>query len=410
MKLRNIIAIVMTVLLGIGFLAILLQGGSTPNAAAAPAIIQPTTTSTTAPAVKDVKCTTWHLKELDHTGNRVASQGLPAIADATTPEEARAAADKWLDMIRTDPQVLTGNAQVVLHKEVDATALFGKDGCATPAAEVLESEMVATLALSHIQPQEAPATGYNSGVNPATGQMVAAANPGVTGDRRAILIEMPDGTKIWVMARCINPVLEGPPPLPPGDTDNPPSENPPPGNPPPPPPPGHVTVCRFSDGKIVTIQEGEFNSSLYSYNLNDYRCRPTPPPPPPPPPECPPGTHREGNECPHDSVNGNPDPPTDTRQPPQDNTTSGVNTGRTPGAPADPPANSAPAPAPPDGNPAPDPTPSGSNSGSDTGSGTPGGTTTDGGGTTTGGSTPTNPPADSGQGGGDNTGMPAPPP
>ncbi len=61
-------------------------------------------------------------------------------------------------------------------------------------------------------------------------------------------------------------------------------------------------------------------------------------------------------------------------QPPQDNTTSGVNVGPTPGAGAEPPQDG-PAPVVQDNTPAPLPTPRGTNSGSSSGSNTPGGST-----------------------------------
>jgi hypothetical protein len=68
---------------------------------------------------------------------------------------------------------------------------------------------------------EAPENGTNSGVN-GDGAYGVDANQGVTGDRKAIEITLPDGSKTWIMFRCGNPVFLGKPAgLPTVPTDNP---------------------------------------------------------------------------------------------------------------------------------------------------------------------------------------------
>jgi len=83
---------------------------------------------------------------------------------------------------------------------------------------------------------EAPANGTNSGMDP-NGTYGISATPGIYGDRRAIEITMPDGSKGWIMFRCGNPVFMGTPNLPHVPTDNPPppTTTTPPGENPPPP-------------------------------------------------------------------------------------------------------------------------------------------------------------------------------
>lgn len=68
---------------------------------------------------------------------------------------------------------------------------------------------------------EAPATGNNSGVN-ADGTYGVDASSGIGGDRKAIEITLPDGSKTWIMFRCGNPVFTARPNLPTVPTDNPP--------------------------------------------------------------------------------------------------------------------------------------------------------------------------------------------
>lgn len=145
----------------------------------------------------------------------------------------------------------------------------------------------------------------------------------------------------------------------------------------------------------------------------------TPPAPPIEQPPCPPGTvpdEENPGSCRHISI-GEPDPCAshpelniDVCQPPQDNDTSGIDTGPTPGAPTEP-YVPPPGPEPEDGTPAPPPSDGGYDSGSPDGSGTPDGSACDlevgceGGGSTP----PTNDPEDTGQGG-SNPGTVPPPP
>jgi hypothetical protein len=263
-------------------------------------------------------------------------QRCPAIQAATTPEEARAAANEWAELVRTDPTLLAGAAKYLLDRDVNQAELFDSDGCATQTAVDLVGELKVALALSSITPSEAPADAYNSGTDGQ--QVVGAANPGIGGNRKAILIEAPNGTKIWVMARCGNPVTEGAPPVPVGPTD----EGPPPSEPKTPCPPPQGVPLRFWD----PVRCVKLNTPF------DY----------------------QQNESP-------------ARQDPQDNTTSGIDTGPTPGAPTTP-FVPPPGPTPQPNTPAPPPTPGGYDSGSPNGSGTPGGSTCDSGGCTGGGPTP----------------------
>lgn len=68
---------------------------------------------------------------------------------------------------------------------------------------------------------EAPANANNSGIG-SSGQYGMDANSGIGGDRTAIEITLPDGSKTWIMFRCGNPVfLSKPKGLPTVPTDNP---------------------------------------------------------------------------------------------------------------------------------------------------------------------------------------------
>lgn len=181
--------------------------------------------ATTAPTCPN----SWARVDSDKAGNRWFAGGIPAIQSATTPEEARVAASEWMVGVRQDPVLLAGGAKFLVGRDVNQAGLFDASGCATQTAVVLVGEMEVALALSLIKPDEAPSDGYNSGTH--DGNVVGSARPGVSGNRKAILIETPKGVKIWVMARCGNPVTTGKPPVPSGPTDENPAPTPPPKKP-----------------------------------------------------------------------------------------------------------------------------------------------------------------------------------
>ncbi len=75
-----------------------------------------------------------------------------------------------------------------------------------------------TLEVGEASPEDT-----NSGINGEV--FVVASEPGIVGDRRAIILTLSDGTKVIKMIRCMNFVYPGgmvPPNTPKGQTDNPP--------------------------------------------------------------------------------------------------------------------------------------------------------------------------------------------
>ncbi len=163
--------------------------------------------------------TTWMTVESDNTNNRWYYEGIAAIRDASTNEEAVAAAHEWQMETRKDPDLLAGAAKVFFQRDVDRSTLVDSEGCATQAAVDLDLEVGIAIASSKITPDDVPDSAHNTGVE--NGTVVGADHAGIGGDRSAIQIVLPDGRTIWIMARCGNLATEGPPPLPPGKTDTP---------------------------------------------------------------------------------------------------------------------------------------------------------------------------------------------
>lgn len=244
----------------------------------------------------------WVIMPSDKENNRWFAGGLRSIREASTPEEAREAAETWLDLVRRDPQLLAGAAAYFLDdREVDPSTLVEEDGkCASEAAVLLVALIELALADSEITPEDAPSDGRNSGTN-GDGDVVASENPGISGDRSSVKIEMKDGTTIWILGRCGNPVVKGPAPVPPGPTDEPePEKEEPPATTAPPTTAPPTTVAPKDSaeepsqkGDVPTQVQGEAPTVTEPASGPAAGQPPvtyeTPPPPPPAPPTTQPG-------------------------------------------------------------------------------------------------------------------------
>lgn len=183
------------------------------DATATPAATASPTSSATATCP-----TTWPMVPADHRNFRWFADGIAEIRAAKTSADARKAIGVWLDKVKADPSLLSGAAQSFMSKTVNPTTLVDK-GCATQPAVNLTIELATDLGRSSVSVSQAPTNGYNSGVD--NGRVVSATQPGISGDRKAVLVTTKDGKKVWVMARCGNPVTTGKPNLPTGNTDQP---------------------------------------------------------------------------------------------------------------------------------------------------------------------------------------------
>lgn len=159
---------------------------------------------------------TWKMVDGDYGNNRWFSDGIAEINAAKTDAEASAAASVWLGRVKTDPNLLVGAVKYFLNEDIDKATLTDKDGWATDKAVQLTSRLQLLLGQSKIATANAPNNGYNSGVE--NNSVVGAAVAGLSGNTKAIQITLPDGRKIWIMARCGNIVTPGSV-FPPGKTD-----------------------------------------------------------------------------------------------------------------------------------------------------------------------------------------------
>jgi hypothetical protein len=213
-RILALVALVVAVVLGIGVARHFLDANAGPGANSGGS----TTTTSTA---------TWKMVQREHKNFRWVDGGTPAVMKAKTSADASAAAFAVLNDYKRETITLAGASKLYLGKEVAPRDLVTKDGYASKKAVELASELDAVFRKSTFKVEDAPANGWNTGIDPKQGIPVRADEQGVRGDRTAVRITLPSGKKVWILGRCDNPVFEGKPNLPSGGTDNPPPNNPP---------------------------------------------------------------------------------------------------------------------------------------------------------------------------------------
>jgi len=109
-----------------------------------------------------------------------------------------------------------------LYSTPNARADLVEDGCLSTKGIILHSKLEGALTAKGVkfEEAEAPADWYNSGVH--EGIYGVSEVSGIYGDRKAIKVTFKDGTVVYIMIRCGNPVYPGKPSLPDVPTDNPP--------------------------------------------------------------------------------------------------------------------------------------------------------------------------------------------
>lgn len=168
---------------------------------------------------------------LQQTGldNKVLDNGLQAIKKAKTNQEARSAAEKWINEIKRNPYTLAGMSRILLEDQtIKAQQLYvNKDGkiMASAKAKEVVDDLVALLATTVVSKASAEeVVGHNTGL--ADGQIVRSENP-IVGDKTAIKLVgtmgKQKGKTYYVLARCGNLVVpeKTPVPVPVGKTDQP---------------------------------------------------------------------------------------------------------------------------------------------------------------------------------------------
>ena len=170
------------------------------------------------------QCTTWMMEPttIDDSNNRWFADGIAEIKDAKTPEDAKAAFNVWLEKTKSHRNLLVAAGRTFLAEDkwhFDATTLPPDGTCANDTIVQLtkEIELVVIGQSKSIIPINAPTNGFNTGVE--NGIVVGSTTAGISGDMRAIQIDLSDGRMIWILGRCGNIVTTKELSLPHGKTD-----------------------------------------------------------------------------------------------------------------------------------------------------------------------------------------------
>ncbi len=185
-------------------------------------------------------------------GNRVIGDFATRYATATA--EANNLTEGQITVLLEESgksgQVLAAWAHAFgLHEDPNKWDQLVDGSCLSSEGITLHNQLDGVLSASGttFEEAEAPADGYNSGVHEGT--FGTSSTQGVYGDRKAIKVTLKDGTVVYIMVRCGNPVFPGKPPgIPDVPTDNPPPP-PPPEEPPLTPKSGDARDYEYPPGK-----------------------------------------------------------------------------------------------------------------------------------------------------------------
>ena len=142
--------------------------------------------------------------------------------DAKTPQKSN---DKMLDAVGHSSKYLHLIAADTFNlKNVPAASkLVTSDGkCLSAAGQKVHADLTVVTNASGMKFKDAPKNAFNSGVD-SKGNPVVDSSAGLRGNTKAVEYTLPDGSKVYIMVRCGNPVFPSPPKgVPHGPTDNPP--------------------------------------------------------------------------------------------------------------------------------------------------------------------------------------------
>lgn len=174
-----------------------------------------TTTPACEPAYVQVAATHANGRVIDDFETRYAA----ATAQANNLSDAQR--NLLIEESGKDAQTLAAWAHAFgLYQDPNNWQSLVSNNCLSPEGQKLQNQFEGALRAtgSTFQEAQAPADGFNSGIN--NGVYGVATTAGVTGNRKAIKVTLQNGTVVYIMVRCGNPVYPGKPNLPTVPTDN----------------------------------------------------------------------------------------------------------------------------------------------------------------------------------------------
>lgn len=205
--------------------AVIVNGAPLSEAAAEPTM-SATEPATAAPTTSPTCDPQYVQVASNNEGNRVIGDFEARYATATA--EANNLADSQrsllLDESGKNAQTLAvwAHAFGLYEDPNNWQPLLAADNCLSTEGQKLHAQFEGAISAkgSMFEEAEAPADAFNSGISDGT--YGASSTAGVTGDRKAIKTTLSDGSVVYIMVRCGNPVYPGKPNLPEVPTDNPP--------------------------------------------------------------------------------------------------------------------------------------------------------------------------------------------
>lgn len=225
-KFKGIVLIALAIIIAVSAIAYFYGKQIAPNPPKSFSVHQSTPDESDKAQAED-----WEMT-LQQTGldNKVLDNGLQAIKKAKTNQEARSAANAWVDEIKRNPYSLAGQLKDLLPKQystVQAEELYVKKGnkiMPSDKAKEAVHDLYAFMERARIsKASAAEVKGYNTGL--VDGQIVRSDSSVIVGDKTAIKLEVAigenKGKTYYILARCGNLVLPEKTPTPVGKTDQP---------------------------------------------------------------------------------------------------------------------------------------------------------------------------------------------
>lgn len=209
-----LLAVVIVIVVGLG----LMIGGNNGDDTKSAAETSETTSSVPTDDPTDETCPARFVQR-DISDKKLA-RFIKGGIDAKT---AKKSTNKLLAAVGHDASTLRFYAVQFGIKNLPTEAkMLNADGtCLSEAGRQVHHDLTVVMNASGQKFGQAPSGAWNTGVD-QNGNPVVDSQPGIRGNRKAVVYTLPDGTKVIILVRCGNPALPEKPDLPEGDTDNPP--------------------------------------------------------------------------------------------------------------------------------------------------------------------------------------------
>jgi hypothetical protein len=153
---------------------------------------------------------TWEIAQLEENDQkRWIEDGLESIR-AAEPGTEMETFEEWLTAIKVDPDVFAKVTNEIVNPDTDFVAadFIGEDGRVNELAVESLAEIRLAVAQADLAFGYANADGWNTGYS--DGEVTLAQHAGVHGDTRALTLTLEDGSRVDILGRCAQIVIDQP--------------------------------------------------------------------------------------------------------------------------------------------------------------------------------------------------------